>query len=262
VTAFPSPSAVPTARKPTPVAVQVRCARPQDLQTLASLLTASFHSRQGWRQWIYPLLRLAIYEDLRTRLTTATQPKPYACLVAHWITGAIAPAQTAIFFPTPPEAPIQLVLDSTAGSTTATENAPKGHSSPPITVPTPVPNTPVPTTPVPSPPVPTQIVGTLEVSPRVAWPWGNASPSELYISNLAVAADCRRRGIARSLLLACEHQARVWGYQDLYLHVLENNYPARQLYARLGYNLSTTLLSWPSLQLGQSQRLLLHKRLG
>ncbi len=249
MTAFPSPSAVPTARKPTPVAVQVRCARPHDLQALATLLTASFHSRQGWRQWIYPLLRLAIYEDLRTRLTGSAQPRPYACLVAHWPTGAIAPAQTATFFSTHPEKAVQLVLDSTTDLTVATENEPRNGSNHS-------------TGSAADAAVQHTLVGTLEVSPRVTWPWGDSSPSELYISNLAVAADYRRRGVARSLLLACEHQARLWGYQDLYLHVLENNYPARQLYARLGYNTTTTLISWPSLQLGQSQRLLLHKRLG
>lgn len=249
MTAFPSPSAVPTARKPTSVAVQVRCARPQDLQNLAALLTASFHSRRGWRQWIYPLLQVAIYEDLRTRLTNVAQPRPYACLVAHWPAGAIAPAQTATFFPTHPEQAVQLVLDSTDSLIAATENASEGCPSKAANSAPEAASSPT-------------IAGTLEVSPRVAWPWGDSSTSELYISNLAVAADYRRRGIARSLLLACEHQARLWGYRDLYLHVLENNYPARQLYARLGYNISTTLLSWPSLQLGQSQRLLLHKRLG
>lgn len=55
-------------------------ATPADLLTLTDVLAESFHSREGFFGWVYPILRLGIYEDLRNRLTHA--PDYYACLVA------------------------------------------------------------------------------------------------------------------------------------------------------------------------------------
>jgi ribosomal protein S18 acetylase RimI-like enzyme len=58
----------------------VRTVRQPDLLNLAELLARSFHSQAGVLGWLYPVLRVGIYEDLRTRLQT---PKRYyACLVA------------------------------------------------------------------------------------------------------------------------------------------------------------------------------------
>jgi ribosomal protein S18 acetylase RimI-like enzyme len=58
----------------------VRVAQLTDLLGLTDILADSFHSRAGFRDWLYPLLRLGIYEDLRNRLR-ATTPN-YVCLVA------------------------------------------------------------------------------------------------------------------------------------------------------------------------------------
>ena len=47
---------------------------------LTEVLTLSFHSREGIFAWVYPILRLGIYEDLRQRLASASQR--YLCLAA------------------------------------------------------------------------------------------------------------------------------------------------------------------------------------
>lgn len=82
-----------------------------------------------------------------------------------------------------------------------------------------------------------------------------------YLSNLAVHPQYRRQGVAAQLLLSCERTALSWGFRDLYLHVLENNYQARQLYFKLGYQLHQTDNSWSTLLLRRPRQLLLHKHL-
>ncbi len=47
---------------------------------LTEVLTLSFHSREGILAWVYPILRLGIYEDLRQRLASGSQR--YLCLAA------------------------------------------------------------------------------------------------------------------------------------------------------------------------------------
>lgn len=83
----------------------------------------------------------------------------------------------------------------------------------------------------------------------------------LYISNLAVYRHYRRRGVAQQLLLKCEEIALSWKFQDLYLHVLENNYQARQLYCKLGYQLHQVDFNWGTWFLGRPRQILLHKHL-
>ena len=177
----------------------IRAATPKDLTALAEILADSFHSRAGINGWMYPLLRLGIYEDIRNRLNKASPH--YICLVA--------------------------VVSPTA--------RPNSWDYP---------------------------AGTVEMSLRSNYPWclGNSSPYP-YLSNLAVDQDCRRQGAAKQLLLKCESIALGWGFQDLYLHVLENNHQARSLYFKLGYRLHQSDRSWGSLLLGQPRRLLLHKHL-
>lgn len=178
----------------------IRSAQTQDLHGLAEVLADSFHSRSGWQSWIYPLLRLGIYEDLRSRLQNASCH--YVCLVAL----EISPSKT-----------IQ------------------------------------------------PLVGTVELALRVG-NWGAiaASPHaqrHLYISNLAVRASERRQGVATALLKACEDLALEWGFQDLYLHVLENNHRARRLYFKAGYRLQHADWNWGTWCFKQPRRLLLHKHL-
>ncbi|MBE9229607.1 GNAT family N-acetyltransferase, partial [Phormidium sp. LEGE 05292] len=106
------------------------------------------------------------------------------------------------------------------------------------------------------------VVGTVEMALRSTNPWQfYSSAGYPYLSNLAVQSEYRRRGVARQLLLACEQIALNWGYQDLYLHVLENNHKARGLYSQLGYRLYQVDSNWACLFLGKPRQLLLHKRL-
>jgi [ribosomal protein S18]-alanine N-acetyltransferase len=55
------------------------------------------------------------------------------------------------------------------------------------------------------------------------------------LANLAVAPQCRRRGIGRALLEAVTIDALGRGTSRLYLEVRESNLAARQLYADAGF---------------------------
>ncbi|MCA2711137.1 MAG: GNAT family N-acetyltransferase [Microcystis sp. M015S2] len=82
-----------------------------------------------------------------------------------------------------------------------------------------------------------------------------------YISNLAVSPDRRRAGLARRLLLKCEQIAREWGFEELSLHVLDNNLAAQSLYLSSGYRLQKTdgwLINW---LFNRPQKLFLHKKI-
>lgn len=57
-----------------------------------------------------------------------------------------------------------------------------------------------------------------------------------YLCNLSVAPMGRRRGLGRYLCRLCESVARdLWGYDELYLHVQEENEAAQRLYEGMGY---------------------------
>ncbi len=106
------------------------------------------------------------------------------------------------------------------------------------------------------------LTGTLEISVRPSSvPWGSNYLRYPYLSNLAVRPSDRRQGIAGQLLLNCELVVLGWGFHDIYLHVLENNYQARQLYFKLGYRLHQIDSSWSNRILGRPQQILLHKHL-
>ncbi len=106
-----------------------------------------------------------------------------------------------------------------------------------------------------------RIVGTIEVAMRSPNLWQSRTTRYLYISNLAVQPSYRRLGIAYQLLTACEKVAKDWGFVDLYLHVLENNAEARQLYQKLGYRIDSKEFS-PMLWLfRRPPQLFLRKRL-
>jgi len=82
-----------------------------------------------------------------------------------------------------------------------------------------------------------------------------------YLSNLAVEPRYRQRGVGQQLLLACERLVQEWGFHELYLHVLENNLPARRLYTKVGYQLHTVEADWVNWFMGRPRRLLLRKSL-
>lgn len=61
----------------------------------------------------------------------------------------------------------------------------------------------------------------------------------MNIHDLAVLPEHRKRGVARQLLYAVERKARALGCCRLTLEVLENNQPARRLYAGDGFSQAT-----------------------
>ena len=174
----------------------IRDVNSQDLDSIAEILADSFHSRTGIMQWLYPVLRLGIYEDLRTRLRSKS------------------PNQIGLV------AVIPTLRDASGNECVA---------------------------------------GTIEMAMRSSF--GQRSPKSLYISNLAVAKAFRRQGVANYLLQACEIKALQWGFKEIDLHVLDNNYPARQLYQKNGYKLQENEHDWISQFLNQPQKLLLRKDL-
>lgn len=105
------------------------------------------------------------------------------------------------------------------------------------------------------------IVGTVEIALKQTYPWQIQPSDSLYISNLAVRAGYRRRGVAQALLQQCEQMACAWRFQSIYLHVLETNVKARGLYRKLGYQHQAVDSGFGSWLLGQPERLLLRKKL-
>lgn len=192
-------------------AILVRSARSADLPDLADLLAASFHTQDGILGWIYPLFRVGILEDLRTRFRSYSNH--YVCLVA-------------VKRSPDPEKDEKRSATSTAGALTKAS-----------------------------------LVGTVEMNLRHPHFWQVMGTRQMYISNLAVSKDYRRKKVAHQLLLTCERIALNQGFQDLYLHVLESNAPARRLYTKLGYQTKTVEWSPSAWILGQSQQLFLHKSL-
>jgi ribosomal protein S18 acetylase RimI-like enzyme len=82
-----------------------------------------------------------------------------------------------------------------------------------------------------------------------------------YIFNLAVHPQWRRRGVAKQLLIAAEKIVKQWGFSRMYMHVLEDNQPARGLYDRLGYRLHSHEGNVSYWLLGRPRRFLLQKKL-
>ncbi|NEO27737.1 MAG: GNAT family N-acetyltransferase [Kamptonema sp. SIO4C4] len=106
-----------------------------------------------------------------------------------------------------------------------------------------------------------EITGIVELALRSpTFPATNTVQSP-YISNLAVSTYHRRQGIGRQLLLSCEPVAQEWGFQEIYLHVLENNEKAKQLYRSLGYQTEKVENTCANILFKQPRRLLLRKRL-
>ncbi|MBD2189301.1 GNAT family N-acetyltransferase [Pseudanabaena mucicola] len=112
-----------------------------------------------------------------------------------------------------------------------------------------------------------QAIATLEICMRYVpvktkrdfWS-GRDMQQHPYIYNLAVHPQWRRQGVAQQLLLSAEQTVRQWGFGRLYMHVLEDNHPARSLYHRIGYRLHSHEGIVNYWLLGQPRRLLLQKR--
>lgn len=67
-------------------------------------------------------------------------------------------------------------------------------------------------------------------------PFPTSRPQKLYVSNMGVDRQHRRRGIARALLSQCERLALRWGQPEVFLHVDVGNDTAESMYAALGYS--------------------------
>lgn len=186
--------------------VTIRAVNPSDLHHLTEVLMESFHPPNGFMCWTYPLLKLGIYEDIRSRLNRGSPH--YLCLAA------ISGPKRFANVPSP-----------ASGLTQPQE----------------------------------RLVGTIEMTLRTLG-MGRERQSP-YISNLAVCKSYRRQGIARQLLLGCEPTARDWGCRDIYLHVLEDNERAKQLYVSSGYRLHKIESSLATWVFNRPRRLLLHKSL-
>lgn len=213
----------------------IRTAALRDAKVLANLLAISFHSQDGWMQYLHPILRLGIYEDLRHRLQS--HARPYACIVANIAHESVASGYE--------ESEANIHEQSVVGAI-----APNGSLRFP------------PSSGIDNPTAKssTDLVGTVELSVKQRLlPF---APSRyVYLANLAIHPNYRRRGIASHLLTSCEVLAKRWGFQDIYLHVLEDNVGARSLYQKLGYQIKQSdadLITW---LLGRPRQLLLHKSL-
>ncbi len=105
------------------------------------------------------------------------------------------------------------------------------------------------------------LVGTVEMALKSPSLGQEISDRCLYLSNLAVSPLYRRHGVAVQLLHRCEEIALEWGFNHIYLHVLENNQPAKQLYFHHGYRLEYIEPHWMSWLFWRPRRMLLHKPL-
>ncbi|MEP0909634.1 GNAT family N-acetyltransferase [Leptolyngbya sp. GB1-A1] len=197
----------------------VRAARQQDLTNLAEVLTSSFHSSTGTMGWLYPLLRQGIYEDMRMRMRLSQGGTAKRSTQAHYA------CLVAVRRMSSQEA----VFESRASE--SPQLAVAGSD---------------------------RLVGTVEISLKTGSPFLRQSPY-LYLSNLAVLAEYRQQGVAQQLLRVCERVALDWGYQDLYLHVLEDNARAQRLYSKAGYEVERIDTTLTSVLLGRSRQMFLHK---
>ena len=105
------------------------------------------------------------------------------------------------------------------------------------------------------------LMGTVELTVRFSDSWTQVGRTFPYLSNLAIAPKYRRQGVASGLLQACEKVALSWGFQHLYLHVLDNNHQARQLYFKQGYRVHKVESHWNTFLLRRSSQIFLHKQL-
>lgn len=110
-----------------------------------------------------------------------------------------------------------------------------------------------------------QAIATLEVSlkpiPITAQSWLKQTSQQPYISNLAVHPEWRRQGIALKLLTAVEQKVRSWGFKHIYLHVMDSNQGALDLYKVFGYQIYKVDPEFNLNPFSSRQRLLLQKSL-
>jgi GNAT superfamily N-acetyltransferase len=202
---------------------RIRSATLADSSALATLLSQSFPLVPiGW-EWLLPLVRLGIYEDIRQRLRASAPVAPffpgtqlrsdYACWVA--------------------------VADRKIVGTAEISWKPNGlwgsRRAQPAGLPA------------------AQQAAAID-------PLASLGPPP-YLANLAVEPAMRRQGVAEALLNTCEREVQAWGRRQIDLHVMENNLPARQLYLKAGYQIQHREANWQTQLFQRPQRFLLRKSL-
>jgi ribosomal protein S18 acetylase RimI-like enzyme len=105
------------------------------------------------------------------------------------------------------------------------------------------------------------VAGTVEVGVRTAERYRQNNHRYVYLSNLAVSRDFRRRGVAQELIRSCEQQTAEWGYTELHLHVMGNNDRGRKLYQKLGYEVVSSEFVWSIIPWHRPERFFLRKQL-
>jgi ribosomal protein S18 acetylase RimI-like enzyme len=105
------------------------------------------------------------------------------------------------------------------------------------------------------------VAGTVEVGVRTVDRYRQKQHRYVYLSNLAVSRDFRRRGIAQELIGSCEKLTIGWGYTELHLHVMGDNERGRNLYQKLGYEIVSSDFVWSIIPWYRPERLFLRKQL-
>jgi ribosomal protein S18 acetylase RimI-like enzyme len=105
------------------------------------------------------------------------------------------------------------------------------------------------------------VAGTVEVGVRTVDRYRQKQHRYVYLSNLAVSREFRRRGIAQELISNCERLTIDWGYTELHLHVMGENERGRQLYQKLGYEIVSSDSVWSIIPWYRPERLFLRKQL-
>ncbi|KAF5802700.1 putative transcription regulator GNAT family [Helianthus annuus] len=78
-----------------------------------------------------------------------------------------------------------------------------------------------------------------------------------YLSNVCVAKECQRNGLASLLIEKSKLVAQDWGISDLYVHVAVDNEPAKNLYIKCGFVYESEEPAWQARFLDRPRRLLL-----
>lgn len=84
-----------------------------------------------------------------------------------------------------------------------------------------------------------------------------ADTTRAYLSNVCVARELHRNGLAYELLEKSKSVARNWGITDLYVHVAVDNEPAKKLYMKSGFVYESDEPAWQARFLDRPRRLLL-----
>ncbi|KAM7472856.1 hypothetical protein LguiA_011039 [Lonicera macranthoides] len=78
-----------------------------------------------------------------------------------------------------------------------------------------------------------------------------------YLSNVCVAKELHRNGLAYTLVEKSKIVAKDWGISDLYVHVAIDNEPAKKLYMKNGFVYESDEPTWQARFLDRPRRLLL-----